>query len=193
MGSSPLKYLTIEVQYVRTDGTRFSDFPSLSNSNAPQGQPQGQSAQGTWAPTQRHAQNTPINRPSPSSGQPSNQQSQLDGQGAPSHEESNRTPFGGNADGMRFGTQGGVGQLPGTSQHQLGSSDDFPPLGGGMGGLDRRTSIMQNTPFGAGSANLFPNLGQSRNGLTSPSEAQSDRSLASAIGDRGAQQGPGGQ
>ncbi|KAF2180539.1 hypothetical protein K469DRAFT_592262 [Zopfia rhizophila CBS 207.26] len=172
----------------------LEEFPSLSG--APQAQ-QNTSAQQMWSnPSLRTAQHSTIQRPqgqTPSQGQggqSSNpQHQQLQNQ---SHEDgvgSVQGQFSGGGDEYRFGGQAGVGQLSGSSQPQTGNIDEFPPLGGGGGdvGPDRRTGMIQNAAaYGNNAnANAFPGLGQTRNGLSSPTDGQQDRSINTAVGDRG--------
>ncbi|KAJ4291864.1 transcriptional regulator [Kalmusia sp. IMI 367209] len=166
------------------------EFPSLSG--APQAQ-QNTSAQQMWSnPTLRTTQHSTIQRPQGQStqqgqaGQAANQQlNQTHDDGvstAPSQ-------FSGGGDDYRFGGQSGVGQLSGASQPQTGNIDEFPPLGGSSVdvGPDRRTGMIQNAAaYGSNAnANAFPGLGQTRNGLSSPIDAQQDRVINSALGGRG--------
>lgn len=170
-----------------------SEFPSLSG--APQAQ-QNTSAQQIWSnPSLRSTQHSTIQRPQGqnlSQGQaaqpPAQQHQQLQTQ---THEEgasSGQSQFPGGGDDYRFGGQAGVGQLSGASQPQTGNIDEFPPLGGGGGGEagpDRRTGMIQNAAFGSSmTTNAFAGLGQARNGLSSPTDSQQDRSIGSAVGDR---------
>jgi CCR4-NOT transcription complex subunit 2 len=87
-----------------------------------------------------------------------------------------------------------VGQLSGSSQPQTGNIEEFPPLGGSVGdiGPDRRTGLIQNAAAYAGNANAgaFPGLGQTRNGMSSPTEGQQDRQIGSGLG-RGLNPGSG--
>ncbi|KAL5119164.1 transcriptional regulator [Pleosporales sp. CAS-2024a] len=165
------------------------EFPSLSG--APQAQ-QNTSAQQMWAnPTLRTAaQQQTIGRPQgqgPQQGQSvqnANQQLQNQGQ-----DDSSQSQFSAPGDDYRFGGQGGVGQLSGGAQPQTTNIEDFPPLGGGAGeiGPDRRAGLIQNAAAFGGSANLgaFPGLGQTRNGLSSPTDSQQDRILNPTVGGRG--------
>lgn len=153
-----------------------------------------------WSnPTLRTAQHSTIQRPQ---GQ-GNQQgtagptanTQLQNQ---THEEGvGAAPgqFSSNGDDYRFGGQAGVGQLSGASQPQTGNIDEFPPLGGGNIdiGPDRRTVMIQNAAaYGANnSAAAFPGLGQTRNSLSSPADAQQDRPIASALAGRALNAGSG--
>ncbi|KAF2705676.1 NOT2 family protein [Pleomassaria siparia CBS 279.74] len=168
----------------------LEEFPSLSGASQAQ---QNTSAQQMWSnpnlrTTQQHST---IQRPQ---GQPSSQ-----GQPGPStaqqlqnqtHEDVAgpvQSQFSGGGDEYRFGGQGGVGQLSGGTQPQTGNIEEFPPLGGGAGeiGPDRRTGMIQNAAAFGGSANAaFPGLGQTRNGLPSPTDGQ-DRSINTAVGSRG--------
>jgi CCR4-NOT transcription complex subunit 2 len=175
----------------------FSDdreFPSLSG--APQAQ-QNTSAQQMWSnPTLRTAAQSTTPRPqgqtpvqgqaSQSSGAPHQQlqsQSHDDGTG------SGQGQFGAAGDDYRFGGQAGVGQLSGGGQPQTGNIEEFPPLGGGAGdiGPDRRTGMIQSAAAYGSNANTnaFPGLGQTRNGLSSPTDGQADRSLNNALSSRG--------
>ena len=164
----------------------YREFPSLSG--APQAQ-QNTTAQQMWAnPTLRTTPHTTIQRPQGQTphqgqqGQAPNQQ--LSGQGS---DDSPQGQFGGAGDDYRFGGQGGVGQLSGSAQPQTGNIEEFPPLGNnsvGEIGPDRRAGLIQNaaafgTTQGAGA---FPGLGQSRNGLSSPTDSQSNRSTNATLG-----------
>ena len=163
----------------------YREFPSLSG--APQAQ-QNTTAQQMWAnPTLRTTPHTTIQRPQGQTphqgqqGQAPNQQ--LSGQGS---DDSPQGQFGGAGDDYRFGGQGGVGQLSGSAQPQTGNIEEFPPLGNnsvGEIGPDRRAGLIQNaaafgTTQGAGA---FPGLGQSRNGLSSPTDSQSNRSTNATL------------
>lgn len=165
------------------------EFPSLSG--APQAQ-QNTSAQQMWAnPNLRTAtqQNT-IQRP-----QGQGQQQGHGGQAASqqlqsqAHDDSSQSQFSGAGDDYRFGGQGGVGQLSGGAQPQTGNIEEFPPLGGPGGevGPDRRAGLIQSAAAFGGSANAgaFPGLGQTRNGLSSPTETQQDRTINPTVGGRG--------
>ncbi|KAF1960577.1 hypothetical protein CC80DRAFT_403643 [Byssothecium circinans] len=166
----------------------LEEFPSLSG--APQSQ-QNTSSQQMWSsnPSLRTAQHSTIQRPQGQgaqqvqSGQSANQQMQNHG-----HDDGNGTgpgQFSTGGDDYRFGGQSGVGQLSGGAQPQTGNIDEFPPLGGGGAdvGPDRRTGMIQNAAaYGANSNTAaFPGLGQTRNGLSSPTEGQQDRSLNSGL------------
>lgn len=161
------------------------EFPSLSG--APQAQ-QNTTAQQMWAnPTLRTTPHTTIQRPQGQTpqqgqqGQAPNQQ--LQGQNT---EDSPQGQFGGAGDDYRFGGQGGVGQLSGGAQPQTGNIEEFPPLGNnaaGEIGPDRRAGLIQNaaafgTTQGTGA---FPGLGQTRNGLSSPTESQGNRSSTATL------------
>lgn len=150
-----------------------------------------------WSnPNLRTAQHSTIQRPqgqgTPQSqpGQASiAQHQQLQNQ---AHEDGvGATPgqFSGASDDYRFGGQAGVGQLSGGGQPQTGNIEEFPPLGGSGGdiGPDRRTGMIQNAAAYGGSANAaaFPGLGQTRNGLSSPTDASQDRSMNNAVGGGG--------
>ncbi|KAF2734551.1 hypothetical protein EJ04DRAFT_436846 [Polyplosphaeria fusca] len=163
----------------------LEEFPSLSG--APQAQ-QNTSAQQMWSnPTLRTTQHSTIQRPQGQNppgqpGQPVQGQPHEDGS------SSAQSQFSGGGDEYRFGGQSGVGQLSGGGQPQTGNIEEFPPLGGAGGemGPDRRTGMIQSAASFGGNANTtaFPGLGQTRNGLSSPTDAQQDRSLNSAMGDR---------
>ncbi|KAF1946842.1 hypothetical protein EJ02DRAFT_430401 [Clathrospora elynae] len=168
----------------------LEEFPSLSG--APQAQ-QNTSAQQMWAnptlrSTQQNQQNT-IGRPQGQGqqqqgqvGQAASQQQQSQGQ-----DDSSQSQFSGAGDDYRFGGQGGVGQLGGV-QPQTGNIEEFPPLGGAGGeiGPDRRAGLIQNAAaFGANSSNAFPGLGQIRNGLSSPTDSQQERTINPTVGGRG--------
>lgn len=166
----------------------YREFPSLSG--APQAQ-QNTSAQQMWAnPTLRTAtQQQTIGRPQGQlsqgqSGQSANQQLQSQGL-----DEGGQGPFSGSGDDYRFGGQGGVGQLSGGVQPQTGNIEEFPPLGGAAGeiGPDRRAGLIQNAAAfgGSGNTGAFPGLGQTRNGLSSPTDSQQDRSINPTVGGRG--------
>ncbi|KAF1834073.1 hypothetical protein BDW02DRAFT_499246 [Decorospora gaudefroyi] len=172
----------------------LEEFPSLSS--APQAQ-QNTSAQQMWAnPTlrstqqnQQNQQNT-IGRPQgqaqqqAQAGQTANQQQLNQGQ-----DDSSQSQFSGAGDDYRYGGQGGVGQLGGV-QPQTGNIEEFPPLGGAGGEIapDRRAGLIQNAAaFGANANNAFPGLGQTRNGLSSPTDSQQDRTLNPTVGGRGLQ------
>ncbi|KAF2113487.1 hypothetical protein BDV96DRAFT_496683 [Lophiotrema nucula] len=167
----------------------LEEFPSLSG--APQAQ-QNTSAQQMWSnPTLRTAQHPTIQRPQQNTPQgqsgsaPNAQHQQIQSQ---SHEDGNGAAsgqFSGSSDDYRFGGQAGVGQLSGGGQPQTGNIEEFPPLGGaGDVGPDRRTGMIQNAAAFGGSTNsgAFPGLGQTRNGLSSPTEGQQDRTLNPAVG-----------
>ncbi|KAL1800043.1 hypothetical protein ACET3X_000385 [Alternaria dauci] len=168
----------------------LEEFPSLSG--APQAQ-QNTTAQQMWAnPTiraaQQNQQNT-IGRPQGQgqqqgqgqAAQAANQQQQNQGQ-----DDSSQSQFSGAGDDYRFGGQGGVGQLGGV-QPQTSNVEEFPPLGGAGGDIpqDRRAGLIQNAAaFGANGSNAFPGLGQTRNGLSSPTDSQQDRSINPTVGGR---------
>ncbi|KAF2763003.1 hypothetical protein EJ05DRAFT_22975 [Pseudovirgaria hyperparasitica] len=166
----------------------LSEFPSLGG--APQSQQQQSSSQ-LWGanPSLRMSQHTPVQRPQGQNAQSSVQQVQQHDT-APHDEHQSSSRFRSSGEDFRFGAQGSIGQLAGGSQPQTGNVEEFPPLGGAGGNGDmlqeRRSVIGQGSEFG-GSSSPFPNLGQSRNGLSSPSDSQHERSIASAVGDsRGA-------
>ncbi|CAI6337558.1 unnamed protein product [Periconia digitata] len=166
----------------------LEEFPSLSG--APQAQ-QNTSAQQMWSsnPSLRTAQHSTIQRPQGQGaqqgqgGQSGNQQMQ--NQGHDDGGASTPSQFTTGGDDYRFGGQAGVGQLSGGAQPQTGSIDEFPPLGGSGAdaGPDRRTGMIQNAAaYGANiNATGFPGLGQTRNGISSPTEGQQN----SALGGRG--------
>jgi CCR4-NOT transcription complex subunit 2 len=162
-----------------------SEFPSLSGT--PQAQ-QSSASQAIWGanPNARLNQHTPVQRPQAQAPQQSGQQAQQhDGQSQDDNSSTTtQSQFRSGGEDYRFGAQGSVGQISGAAQPQIGNTEDFPPLAGAAGELDRRSSILQNPQFSSGNASPFPNLGQSRNGLSSPSETQQERSLASAVGER---------
>lgn len=156
-----------------------SDFPSLSG--APQPQQPNTSAQAIWSnPNLR--QQTPIQRtPGQSVGSQGPTQPPQQGQHQQPHEDgTSGSHFSGNVDDYRFGGQGGVGQLSGTSQPQTGNIDEFPPLGGaGDGGQDRRTSLIQNAAYSSNvNGNAFGGVGQGRNGLL---DGQVDRGITRLV------------
>jgi len=163
------------------------EFPSLSG--APQAQ-QNTSAQQMWSnPNLRSTQHSTIQRPQ-GQGAPQGQAGQVGPQPIQTsgHDEvvgSTPGQFSAGSDDYRFGGQAGVGQLSG-SQPQTGSVEEFPPLGGSGGdiGPDRRTGLIQNAAaYGANaSAGAFPGLGQTRNGMSSPTEGQQDRQIGSGFG-----------
>lgn len=163
------------------------EFPSLSG--APQAQ-QNTSAQQMWAnPNLRTTQQSTIQRPQ-GQGPPQGQGGQapiqqLQTQGL---DDSSQSQFSGAGDDYRFGGQGGVGQLSGGVQPQTGNIEEFPPLGGQNGeiGPDRRAGLIQNAAaFGSSTnAGAFPGLGQTRNGLSSPTDSQ-ERALNPTVGGRG--------
>lgn len=164
------------------------EFPSLSG--APQAQ-QNTSAQQMWAnPNLRTTQQNTIQRPQGQgqqqgqSAQAANQQLQSQG-----HDDSSQSQFSGAGDDYRFGGQGGVGQLSGGAQPQTGNIEEFPPLGNTPGeiGPDRRAGLIQNAAaFGNSSnAGAFPGLGQTRNGLSSPTDSQQERTINPTVGGRG--------
>ncbi|PSN69278.1 hypothetical protein BS50DRAFT_491107 [Corynespora cassiicola Philippines] len=174
----------------------LEEFPSLSG--APQAQ-QNTSAQQMWSnPNLRTTQHSTIQRPQgqgPPQGQPGQTADrQLQSQ---SHEEavgSGQGQFSGGGDEYRFGGSAGVGQLSGGHQPQTGNIEEFPPLGGGGNGEvgpDRRTGMIQNAAAYGGSTNstAFPGLGQTRNGLSSPTEGQQDRSINPSVAGRGQHSG----
>lgn len=166
----------------------LEEFPSLSG--APQAQ-QNTSAQQMWAnPNLRTTQQNTIQRPQGQgqqqgqSAQAANQQLQSQG-----HDDSSQSQFSGAGDDYRFGGQGGVGQLSGGAQPQTGNIEEFPPLGNTPGeiGPDRRAGLIQNAAaFGNSSnAGAFPGLGQTRNGLSSPTDSQQERTINPTVGGRG--------
>ncbi|KAL5419853.1 hypothetical protein PMIN04_006750 [Paraphaeosphaeria minitans] len=168
----------------------LEEFPSLSG--APQAQ-QNTSAQQMWSnPTLRTTQqHSTIQRPQGQStqqgqvGQPANQSLNQ------AHDEGVSTAqgqFSTGGDDYRFGGQSGVGQLSGSAKPQTGNIDEFPPLGGNADvGPDRRTGMIQNAAAYSGNANTnaFPGLGQTRNGLSSPTDSQQDRAINPTLGGRG--------
>jgi CCR4-NOT transcription complex subunit 2 len=176
------------------------EFPSLSG--APQAQ-QNTSAQQMWSNpnlrTTQQQQHSTIQRPqgqTPSQGQTgSSATQQLQNQ---THEDlagSVPNQFSGGGDEYRFGGQGGVGQLSGGTQPQTGNIEEFPPLGGAAGeiGPDRRTGMIQSAAAYGSNPNggSFPGLGQTRNGLSSPTDGQQDRTINPAVGSRGVNPGVG--
>jgi len=205
MGKRKVKACQHVKQYYEGEGEiiRFKltisdcrEFPSLSG--APQAQ-QNTTAQQMWSnPNLRTTQHSTIQRPqgqNPSQGQSgSSTTQQLQNQ---THEDAIgavQGQFPGSSDEYRFGGQAGVGQLSGGTQPQTGNIEEFPPLGGGAGdiGPDRRTGMIQNAAaYGGGANTTFPGLGQTRNGLSSPTDAQQDRSINTAVGSRGIHPGGG--
>lgn len=163
------------------------EFPSLSAT--PQVQ-QNTTAQQMWAnPTLRTAQQPTIQRPQgQAQGHPGqSQHQQLQNQ---THEDGVGTAqaqYSG-GDEYRYGGQSGVGQLSGGTQPQTGNIEEFPPLGGGGVDIapDRRTGMIQSAAaYGNNpTAGAFPGLGQIRNGPSSPTVGQQDRTLNSTVGDR---------
>ncbi len=144
-----------------------------------------------WAnPTLRNTQQNTIQRPQGQgqgqgqAGQATNQQ--LSSQG---HDDASQSQFSGAGDDYRFGGQGGVGQLAAGAQPQTGNIEEFPPLGNAAGeiGPDRRAGLIQNAAaFGSGvNTSAFPGLGQTRNGLSSPTDSQQDRAINPTVGGRG--------
>lgn len=175
------------------------EFPSLSG--APQAQ-QNTTAQQMWAnPTLRSTQQQTIQRPQgQAQQQPQQQQQQPQQQQAQGGQASNQqiqsqtqddtsSQFSGAGDDYRYGGQGGVGQLSGGAQPQTGNIEEFPPLGGAAGeiGPDRRAGMIQNAAAFGNNTNTggFPGLGQTRNGLSSPTESQQDRAVNPTVGGRG--------
>lgn len=163
------------------------EFPSLSG--APQAQ-QNTSAQQMWSnPTLRTAtQQQTIGRPQ-GQGAQQGQTAQTPGQQLQSSsQDDTQSQFSGAGDDYRFGGQGGVGQLGG-AQPQTTNIEEFPPLGGAAGeiGPDRRAGLIQNAAAFGGSAgsSAFPGLGATRNGLSSPTESQQERTLNPTVGGRG--------
>ncbi|KAF2877521.1 hypothetical protein BDV95DRAFT_625381 [Massariosphaeria phaeospora] len=161
----------------------LEEFPSLSG--APQAQ-QNTSAQQMWSnPNLRTTQHSTIQRPQgqgPQQGQTSQTANQqLQSQPHDDAPGSTQGPFSGGADEYRFGGQAGVGQLSGGTQPQTGNIDEFPPLGGAGGdvGPDRRTGMIQSAAAYNSNTNAssFPGLGQTRNGLPSPTDGQQERPL----------------
>ncbi|KAF2850458.1 hypothetical protein T440DRAFT_489679 [Plenodomus tracheiphilus IPT5] len=104
-------------------------------------------------------------------------------------DDSSQSQFSSAGDDYRFGGAGGVGQLSGGAQPQTGNIEEFPPLGGAAGeiGPDRRAGLIQNAAaFGSNpSTGAFPGLGQTRNGLSSPTDSQQDRTINPTVGGRG--------
>lgn len=170
------------------------EFPSLSG--APQAQ-QNTSAQQMWSnPNLRTTQHSTIQRPqgqTPTAQSSNAQHQQLQNQAHEDGSGSAQGQFSAGGDEYRFGGQAGVGQLSGSTQPQTGNIEEFPPLGGGAGdvGPDRRTGMIQNAAAYGSNANssAFPGLGQTRNGLSSPTDG--DRSINNAIGSRGMNLGGG--
>ena len=174
------------------------EFPTLSN--GPQAQ-QNTSAQQMWSnPNLRTAQHSTIGRPqgqvaghgqtAPGASTP---HQQLQTQGHEDVPNAGQGQFSGGGDDYRFGGSAGVGQLSGSSQPSTSNIDDFPPLGGAAGdiGPDRRSIIQTAAAYqGSVGASAFPGLGQTRNGLSSPTDGQ-DRALNSAVGGRGVHPGSG--
>jgi hypothetical protein len=154
-----------------------------------------------WSnPTLRTSQHSTIQRPQ---GQVTGHGQAGPGSNTPHQHLQNQThedgsssgqgQFSGGGDDYRFGGSGGVGQLSGSSQPQTSNIDDFPPLGGVAGeiGPDRRSLIQNAAAYnGSSSANAFPGLGQTRNGLSSPTDGQ-DRPLTNTVGGRGIHPGSG--
>ncbi|CAO2652970.1 Nn.00g023810.m01.CDS01 [Neocucurbitaria sp. VM-36] len=166
----------------------LEEFPSLSG--APQAQ-QNTTAQQMWAnPTLRTTQQQTIQRPQGQGQQQGqdNQNANQQLQNQQSHDDSSQSQFSGTGDDYRFGGQGGVGQLGG-SQPQTGNIEEFPPLGGAGGeiGPDRRAGLIQNAAaFGNNpNSSAFPGLGQTRNGLPSPTDSQQNRTINPTVGGRG--------
>ncbi|KAI9821223.1 MAG: hypothetical protein M1827_003957 [Pycnora praestabilis] len=180
----------------------LSEFPSLSS--GPQSQNHNSSAQAVWAP-QRTTQHTPVQRPqqqsaiSQPSSQPLQQQQQPpQPQSQPQQQHDDLFPtssqFTNGLDDYRFGGQGGVGQLSGSSQPQTGNIDEFPPLGrngNGEIGQDRRGGLMQNAAFGshANGNGYGSNLGQpqglpGRSNLLTAVNEQQDGARSSGLSDR---------
>lgn len=168
----------------------YREFPSLSG--APQAQ-QNTSAQQMWAnPTIRTNQQQTIQRPQ---GQGQGQQQGQSGQAAGQqlqnqvHDDSSQSQFSDSGNDYRFGGAGGVGQLSGGTQPQTGNIEEFPPLGGAAGeiGPDHRAGLIQNAATFGSNANTsaFPGLGQTRHGLSSPTDEQ-DRTINPTVGGRGA-------
>ncbi|KAF2199203.1 hypothetical protein GQ43DRAFT_450436 [Delitschia confertaspora ATCC 74209] len=166
----------------------LEEFPSLSGTSQAQ---QSTSAQIWSNPTIRSAQHSTIQRPqgqTPAQGHPGQSQ-QLQNQ---SHDDGNGPPpppFAGGGDEYRFGGQAGVGQLSGNPQPQTTNIEEFPPLGGAARdvGPDQRTGMIQNAAAYGNNANgnAFPGLGQTRNGLSSPTDGQQDRPMNPAVTERG--------
>lgn len=145
-----------------------------------------------WSnPTIRTNQQQTIQRPQ---GQGQGQQQGQAGQSTNQHQQSqvqddsSQSQFSSAGDDYRFGGAGGVGQLSGGAQPQTGNIEEFPPLGGAAGeiGPDRRAGLIQNAAaFGSNpNAGAFPGLGQTRNGLSSPTESQQDRTINPTVGGR---------
>jgi len=157
----------------------LDEFPSLSG--APHAQ-HASSSQQLWSnPTVRASQQQQtIQRPPGQQAPPSQHAAQQ----PPSHvpDDSSQSQFSSAADDYRFGGAGGVGPLASGAQPQPGSMEEFPPLGGAGGemGPDRRAGLIQNAAAFANhsttaaaataAAAAFPGLGQTRNGLTSPTD-----------------------
>ncbi|KAL6711024.1 hypothetical protein ACN47E_006899 [Coniothyrium glycines] len=172
----------------------LEEFPSLSG--APQAQ-QNTSAQQMWAnPTLRTTQQQTIQRPQGQGQQPPQSQQGQNGQNSNQQiqnqsQDDASSQFSGAGDDYRYGGQGGVGQLSGGAQPQTGNIEEFPPLGGAAGeiGPDRRAGLIQNAAAFGNNANTsaFPGLGQIRNGLSSPTDSQQDRTINPTVGGRGLQ------
>ncbi|KAF2019342.1 hypothetical protein BU24DRAFT_418949 [Aaosphaeria arxii CBS 175.79] len=173
----------------------LEEFPSLSG--APQAQ-QNTSAQQMWSnpnlrTTQQHST---IQRPqvqTPGAQTSNNNAQQLPTQSHDDNSSAQGQFSSAGGDEYRFGGQAGVGQLSGGGQPQTGNIEEFPPLGGGAGevGPDRRTGMIQSAAAYGGNAggNAFPGLGQTRNGLSSPTDSAQDRQINTAVGGRGLQTG----
>lgn len=165
---------------------RGREFPSLSGTQQAQ---QNTPAQQMWSNSNLRSsqqQHSTIQRPQ-GQGAPPGQAGQIGAQQlqTSTHDEAvgaGPGPFSAGSDDYRFGGQAGVGQLSGSAQPQTGNIDEFPPLGGsGDIAPDRRTGLIQNAAAYGANANAFPGLGQTRNGLSSPTESQ-DRQIGSRIG-----------
>jgi CCR4-NOT transcription complex subunit 2 len=192
--------LPLRVHRLLIPGDR--EFPSLSG--APQAQ-QNTPAQQMWSsnPNLRATQHSTIQRPqmqTPGAGQTAQSSTTphqlLQGQLHEDEIGSAQRQFSSTGgDDFRYGGQAGVGQLSGGTQPQTGNIEEFPPLGGGAGdvGPDRRTGLIQDAAAYGNNANsnTFPGLGQTRNGLSSPTDGQQERSINSTVGGRGIHPGGG--
>lgn len=182
-----IRYGKVHQEFLLNVGD-YREFPSLSG--APQAQ-QNTSAQQMWSnPTLRTTQqHSTIQRPQGQGAQQGQGGQTANQQLNPAHDDgvgAAQNQFSGGGDDYRFGGQSGVGQLSGSSQPQTGNIDEFPPLGGSVDvGPDRRTGMIQNAAAYGGNANAFPGLGQTRNGLSSPTDAAQDRTMNPGLGGRG--------
>lgn len=164
-----------------------SEFPSLSG-GGPQSQnfnAQPQAWNSTALRQTQPLQQTPVQRPGALAGtqqrEGSIQQSQH-----PSAQTDTSFHFGSGMDSQYDGQRSSAARSDNNST-QMSTSDDFPPLGGNLGGvtrLDREGGMLQGSGFGTGLGSSA--FGQSRNGgVGGHMGGQGDRFQNSAMNNDG--------